>query len=57
MIIDQDKHTPIARLVDDRFRTHQNIGRATVKQLFKPQERIGGRIPVSLSEPSQTIRV
>ena len=34
VVVDQDEHPAVARLVDDRFRADQHFGVAALKQLF-----------------------
>ena len=55
VVVDQDEHAAVARLVDDRFGADQHFGVAALKQLFEPHERVGGRIPFGRAELAQRI--
>src|SRR5207237_4814195 len=53
----EDVHATVAGLVDNLLRPNEDVGAATVNQLFEATERVGGRIPVRLSELAQGIGV
>ena len=53
VVVDQDEHAAVARLVDDRLGPDQHLGRAALDQPFEPAERVGGRVPVGLAELAQ----
>ena len=57
LIVHEDEHAPVARLVDDRFGPNQHIGRATLNELLEPRQRIRGWIPLGRSQLAQAVGV
>ena len=55
LVVDEDEHPPVARLVDDLFGPDQHLGGAALDQLFQPAESVGGRVPVGLAEFAQAV--
>ena len=53
LVVDQDEHAAVARLVDDLLGADQHLGGAALDQLFEPAERVGGRVPVGSPELAQ----
>ena len=56
VVVDQDEHAPVARLVDDRLRADEHVG-AALDQLFEPGQRVGGRVPLVRPELAQAVGV
>src|SRR5579884_222035 len=52
LIIHEDEHAPIARLIDDRLRADQYLRRAALDQFLEPSERVRSRIPVEIGRAS-----
>ena len=57
VVVDQDEHPPVARLVDDRLGADQHLLHPAIEQLLEPHQRIGGRIPVGRAELAQGVGV
>ena len=57
LVVDQDEHSAVARLVDDRFGPDEHLGGAALDQFLEPAERVGGRIPVRRAQFAQLIGV
>ena len=57
LVVDEDEHAAVARLVDDRFGPDQHFGGAALNQLLEARQRVGGRVPVGGAQFAQTIGV
>ena len=57
VVVDQDEHAPVARLVDDRLGADQHVLDAAVEQLLQPHQRVGGRVPVGRAELAEGVGV
>ena len=55
VVVDQDEHAAVARLVDDRLGPDQHVLDPAVDQLFQPHQRVGGRVPVGRAELAQGV--
>ena len=53
VVVDEDEHPPVARLVDDRLGADQHVLDPAVEQFFEPAEGVGGRVPVGRAELAQ----
>jgi hypothetical protein len=58
LVVDQDEHAPVARLVDDLLgRRHDAARAAAAEEAFELQQRVGGRVPVRFAQAPQGIGV
>ena len=57
VVVDEDEHPPVARLVDDRLGADQHFGIAALEQLFEPPQRIRSRVPFGRAQLAQRIGV
>ena len=57
VVVDEDVHPPVTRLVDDRLGADEDVLDPAIEQLLEPAKRVGGRVPVGAAKLAQGIGV
>ena len=57
LVVDQDEHAAVARLVDDLLGGRHHAATAAGEEFLELAERVGGRIPVRIAELAQRVGV
>ena len=57
LVVDQDEHPAVARLVDDLLGARHHAAAAAGEEAFELAQRVGGRVPVGVAELAQRIGV